>query len=208
MTQVLVISNTRIYRDGLSNYINNLVGFEAESIPAENYQKRVIEHQPDVILVDYSVPARDLVIKNIAGIHANENIIAISVPELEEAIIACAESGAVGYITINASFEELIQAIESAIRGEMHCSPRVVRAMARRLSEFRVVPTFTNPIGLTTRETQIAKLLVKGLPNKKIALELGISPSTVKVHVSKILDKLQVSCRAEAAAQLRDCVMQ
>jgi two-component system, NarL family, nitrate/nitrite response regulator NarL len=124
----------------------------------------------------------------------------------EVGVIPWAEAGARGYVTRSSGLDAVVAAVRSASRGEFACSPRVAAALGRRLevltSEAR--PTTAGPASLTRRECEIVDLIERGLSNMEIAEKLFIQVSTVKNHVHRILEKLDVGGRREAARMVRE----
>jgi DNA-binding NarL/FixJ family response regulator len=119
-----------------------------------------------------------------------------------EQILAALDAGAIGYLLKDAGPAELIDGVRAAARGESPLHPKA----ARELLTDRDGP---GPAGapdpdLTARENEILALLAKGLPNKRIALDLGISEKTVKAHVTSIFNSLGVTDRTQAALWARE----
>jgi DNA-binding NarL/FixJ family response regulator len=163
------------------------------------------ESSPDVALLDIAMPDALTLPDAVAAARALVKIVAFSVAETDDEICACAEAGIAGYVSRNGSKEDLVAAVENAIRGELSCSPRVAASLFRRLA-VRVRTTRQSDQGttLTGREYDIVALIDGGLSNKEIARQLKISTATVKNHVHNILEKLQVRRRGAAAAVLRE----
>ena len=123
--------------------------------------------------------------------------------EEEEEVIPLAEAGVDGFVSRDASLEDLCQAVKSAAAGETRCSPRIaamlahrVATLARQLPERELIP-------LTRRQLEIVRLIDEGLPNKAIAQRLFIEVPTVKNHVHNILQRLDVKHREDAALEVR-----
>lgn len=113
---------------------------------------------------------------------------------LEDASVSGAvKAGAIGYLLKTTEADELCQAIKAAAEGKVQLAPE---AAARLMREVR---TPESPEALTGRETEVLRLLARGQANKQIARELYIGEKTVKTHVSKILMKLGVRSRTQAA---------
>ena len=149
--------------------------------------------RPDVVLMDLSMPG-------VGGIVATQCITAAA-PEARvvmltsysdrEGILDALDAGAIGYLLKDGAPEELIRGIRCAHRGESPLSPKaaaVVLARGRRPE-----------VDLTDRETEVLRLIGAGLPNRRIAGQLGIAEQTVKTHVGNIFHRLGVTDRTSAA---------
>jgi DNA-binding NarL/FixJ family response regulator len=144
----------------------------------------------------------------IAAARLAVKVVAFSVAETDDEICECAEAGIAGYVARNGSKEDLIAAIENAVRGEVVCSPRAAASLFRRLAaHVRTKRQRPPEAALTSREQDIIALIDRGLSNKEIARQLQIRLPTVKNHVHNILEKLQVRRRGAAAALLREPVL-
>ncbi len=138
-------------------------------------------------------------------------MLAINVLSREREVIACAEAGVACCLTAEASIDDLVAAIGSVARGEAPCSPWTAAVLLRRVASLareRRAPVGTHVAEaprprLTTRELEIVELVDQGLSNKQIAQQLHIELPTVKNHMHRILDKLGVRRRAEAAELVR-----
>jgi DNA-binding NarL/FixJ family response regulator len=119
-------------------------------------------------------------------------------------ILPLIEAGAAGYLTSDGPLHELVSTMAAVARGEMPCSPGLAAALGRRVV---MLAAASDPpaeaLVLTRREREVADLIEEGLSNKEIARRLSISVMTVKNHVHRLLDKLQVRRRGEAAARIR-----
>jgi DNA-binding NarL/FixJ family response regulator len=160
---------------------------------------------PDVVVVDRAMPDALSTAKSIAELSCAK-VVAFAIADMDQAVIECAEAGLAGYVTRDGSVEDLVDAVERAMRGEVLCSPRVAATLFRRLAALSAAAPATAPreTELTQREREIGLLIERGLSNKEIARHLSIGTATVKNHVHHILEKLDVRRRGEAAASLRD----
>jgi DNA-binding NarL/FixJ family response regulator len=114
----------------------------------------------------------------------------------EERVRAALEAGASGYVLKDSDADDVAAAVRAAHRGELHIDP----AVARRLMPALRVARDDDPISeLTSRELDVLRLVAAGQPNKQIAAELDISERTTRTHVSRILHKLRLSSRTQAA---------
>jgi DNA-binding NarL/FixJ family response regulator len=133
-------------------------------------------------------------------------IVAIAIRDDVPAIVECARARVDGFVTVDASADDLVAAIERIVAGELLCSPRVAAELFRGMSsrnERDGVPS-SNGVLLTIREQQVLSCLAHGRSNKEIAASLYIAEATVKSHVHHVLEKLQVSSRAQAIARATD----
>lgn len=204
MIRVLVVSDIRLYREGLAAMLARderieIVGTEAL---ADRAVEAVGEVAPEVVLVDMGMPDALISVQRIAARFPQPRIVALGVSEGQKDVIACAEAGAVGYVGRNSSLEGLVSTVEAALRGELHCSPKVAAALVQRIARLATRVNVGKNVHLTPRETEVAGLLRGGRTNQEIARDLHLEVSTVKVHVHNIFEKLGVHNRTEAAARL------
>jgi DNA-binding NarL/FixJ family response regulator len=209
-SRIIIVSDTRLYREGLALSLERVdrvvvVGV-ADSVASA--LTCIEEKTPDVALLDFAMPDALALPRAIAAARMPVTVVAFSVTDTEDEICECAEAGIAGYVARNGSKEDLIAAVENAVRGEVLCSPRVAASLFRRLAA-HVQTTRQRPpdVALTSREQEIIALIDRGLSNKEIARQLKISLPTVKNHVHNILEKLQVRRRGAAAALLREAAL-
>jgi two-component system nitrate/nitrite response regulator NarL len=208
VTRLFVISRVCLYRHGLAAMFARrkqiVVLGTAGDVAAAEEACREQGAEPDVVLLDTAgVDVAEAVEALRAALPASR-IVALTVPSREQELLAYVEAGVDGFVTVDASFSELVAAIASAARGEALCSPTVTAALIRRLAaRARVHAATEPPVALTAREREIAELIGGGLSNKQIAHRLCIELPTVKNHVHHILGKFGVRGRSEAAALVR-----
>jgi DNA-binding NarL/FixJ family response regulator len=202
VTSVLVVSDVRLYRDGLEELLRHesslavdTVGLSDETLVAAG---RI---DPDVILVDYDMPDGFDLIRQLA--RSGERVLSIGTPIDEEGVIEAAEAGVVGYVTRDSSLPELLGAITDAARGKVVCPPSIAAALMHRVATVSTARPDDAPTRLTRREEEVASLIRENLSNKEISARLAISLPTVKNHVHNILEKLQVASRGDAVEVLR-----
>jgi len=206
MPRILIVADVRLYRDGLAQALARVPEFQVlDSLGSLSLAVEVVLGlEPDVVLVDMASAGSHVLVREIATLAPATRVVALGIPEVDGDVIACAEAGIAGYVSRDASLEDLIAAIQRAGRGELLCSPKVAGSMLRHiafLSAGRKGVFATD--SLTGREREILRLIDQGCSNKDIARRLGIEVATVKNHVHNLLEKLQVHRRAEAAARLR-----
>jgi two-component system, NarL family, nitrate/nitrite response regulator NarL len=165
---------------------------------------RASEDVPHVALLDVPDDVGLSLIVQLRKVAPELKSVVIGVTENEADVVAWAEAGVAGYVTIDDSVDDLIATVAAVIRGETRCTPRMTAALLRRVETLASASAFSVLFGsLTEREMQVANLLADGLSDKEIALSLSIALPTVKSHVHRILGKLNSKRRGEAAARLR-----
>jgi two-component system, NarL family, nitrate/nitrite response regulator NarL len=164
--------------------------------------------QADIVLLDARLPEGPAAVRRALDIAPDLRIIACSVRESEEEIIAWAEVGVIGYIPRTTALADFVRLIVDIHNGEQTSSGRVVTGLLRRLAvTARRRPDrsgdFPSAV-LTRRERQAAELIRSGLSDKEIARQLNISLATTKSHVHNLLGKLHVHRRSQVAEWLRE----
>jgi two-component system, NarL family, nitrate/nitrite response regulator NarL len=206
--RVLVVSDVRLYRDGLSEIFAGeprlrVVGAAADAASAA---RLAAEQRAEVALVDMAMPQSSSAVGTIAAATPGVKVVALGVREHERDLVACAEAGVAGYVPRAASVQDLVTVLEGVGRGELVCSAQTAATLWKSVVALarsgRSAPAAGAVNSLTPREREIGALLEAGLSNKDIAVRLGIEVATVKNHVHNLLDKLQVHRRGQAAARL------
>ena len=148
------------------------------------------EHRPDVVLMDLRMPVMDGLSATVAIIREfpDAKIVALTTYEGDADIHRALSAGARGYLLKDMMRSQLLQVIRTVQSGQR----AIPAAIAARLAEY------TPRIELTPRELEVLQLMAKGFSNPEIASTLGRTESTMKVHVSNILQKLQTTDRTEA----------
>ena len=204
--RVVLLSDVRLYREGLVQVLAGVPELElVGSAPVSDSSLALLEStQPAIVLLEALAARSAPIVHAIRAAVPTSKVIAFAVGDEEEDAILCAEAGAAGYVSREASIDDLVSTIVRVARGEFPCSPRVAALLAQRISSLaaRREPGEAAAV-LTRREHEILRLIDEGLSNKEIAQRLGIGLSTVKNHVHNILDKTSASRRAQAAARVR-----
>jgi DNA-binding NarL/FixJ family response regulator len=201
--KVLVVDDHLIVRNGLAQLIASSDTVEQVGSVGDGRAAidAVEELQPDVVLMDLSMPVMD-------GIEATSviskrfpqtKIVVLTSFSDQQRVIAALDAGADGYVLKHADPEQILAAIEAVHRGGAPIDPQVARVL---LDTKRVN---ASPRGmLTDREEEVLRLVQAGLANKQIARHLGITERTVKSHLTKVFSTLGVSDRTQAALWAAD----
>ena len=203
---ILVASDVRLYSEGLRHCLTQSGRFHVVGVA--DHPSTVISSaealQPLVVLLDQTMSDGLDQVRRLQRVSSHPKVIALGMPDQEEMLLEWAEAGVSGFVPRDASVEDLVSTVESAVRGEFHCTAKLAGTLLRRLA---CRPSAASIWGagerLTPRESEIVGLIDGGLSNKEIAVRLGIEVATVKNHVHNLLEKLRVRRRGEAAARLR-----
>ncbi|HEX4426888.1 MAG TPA: response regulator transcription factor [Terriglobales bacterium] len=191
--RILVVDDHFMVRMGLSASLNVEPDMEvvAEAGNAEIALEAYRQHRPRLVMMDLRLPGTSGIdcVNMILREFPDALILMLSTHSGEEEIYRAMQAGARGYILKSMIREELLRAIREVHEGRRYLDPIVSSLLADRLSHR----------SLTTREVEVLRMVAKGLGNKEIASALNIAEVTVKLHVSHVLDKLNVKDRTEAA---------
>jgi two-component system, NarL family, nitrate/nitrite response regulator NarL len=211
MFRVLIVDDTRLYLEELADLLGRRpeISQVATAADLRSALWHVAASPQDAVLVSTAMTEGRAVVRAISEAAASEAaaqvpVIALAAREIEEEVIAWAEAGVAGFLFREESLEDLVAVIQSVVRGETLCPPRMaamlLRSVTRLASQHQPDPDVSR---LTAREQEIVGLIDDGLSNKEIARRLTIEVRTVKNHVHSILQKLKVSRRSDAAARMR-----
>lgn len=207
--RVLLVDDHAMVRRGMRDFLGlhediQVVGEGSDGAEAIEQANAL---RPDIVVMDLMMPGIDG-IEATARIKAelpDVEIIAITSFIEEARVVAAIEAGASGFLLKDAEADELAGAIRSAAAGEVHLDPAVAGIVARRMrdggqaSGERAADASGGIGALTARERDVLAGVARGLPNRQIAAELGITERTARTHVSNILAKLGLASRTQAA---------
>ena len=209
--RVLIADDQPVVRDGLAMLLGLLDDVEIVATAADGIEavERACAERPDIVLMDLRMP-------RLEGAEATRQILA-SVPETrvlvlttyadDEFLFPALQAGARGYLTKDATAEEIEHAIRALVAGQTHLDPAVQQRLVAVVldqaqppgeGELRSVPRADLPDELTRREVEVLKLIAAGLSNREIAEALVLSSATVKTHINRIFYKTGARDRAQA----------
>ena len=205
MIRVVAADDQRVVRDGLAMLLGLLPGVEVVGTASDGEQALAMaeELRPDVILMDLRMPRMDGVeaTKRLRG--SGIKVVVLTTYADDRSVIDALRAGAVGYLTKDASAEEIQQALERVASGQAALDPAVQHLLIEAIaSSPSSGPTSasTLPDGLTAREAEVLALIADGLSNGDIAARLVVSEATVKSHINHLLPKIGARDRAQAVA--------
>ncbi len=211
--KILLVDDHVLFREGVASLLDTqpdmIVLGESASVKEAVVKAR--ELKPDVILMDISLPDGSGVeaARQILAEQPETRIVFLTVHEDDERLFEAIRSGGQGYLLKNMRTVELLDLLRGLERGEAAISrqmaSRIMTEFARMRSQLNTVTSdiSDSDIVLTTREIDVLKLVTNGASNKEIAAQLVVAQSTVKNHMSNILNKLHLKNRREAAAYAR-----
>jgi two-component system, NarL family, nitrate/nitrite response regulator NarL len=198
--RVLVVTDIRLYRDGVADALRRLPDVE-RAVTAATGSAAVVaarRNECDVVLVDVGLPRCIEAIEALLTARPAVKVVALGVPDDGPEVVAVAEAGIVGYVSREASIEEVGEALRGVMRGEAVCSGKVAAGLLRHIAlQARSRHTSGSRVQLTPREREVVRLLASGMANKEIARALDLRLSTVKNHVHNVLTKYGAQGRAD-----------
>jgi DNA-binding NarL/FixJ family response regulator len=199
------------FRSGLRSLLGQVDGLVVvgEAASGAEAVRRTTELQPDVVLMDVSMPGMDGIeaTRRIVDATPHVAVLVLTMSDDDDSVFAAVQAGARGYVLKGAQRAELVRAIRAVAAGDAIFGPAVARRLVAYFARPRPVGT-ENPFPeLTERELEILELIAQGRSNADITAQLVVSPKTVRNHVSNIFSKLQVRDRAEAIVRAREAGM-
>jgi two-component system, NarL family, nitrate/nitrite response regulator NarL len=205
MIRILVVSDVRFHREGLQRMLAAEADLTVVGVAADEHQAlgAIRAGGTELVLLDLVLRDGRSLVRAIHDIAPAVHVVALGLSDTGSSVLPWAEAGVAGYVGQNCSFAELVAVVRSIAQGGSPCAPDVSAALFKRIAILSERPLWRDATArLTPRESEIAALLARGMSNREIARTLTISLPTVKNHVHNVLDKLQVTRRADVAGQV------
>ncbi len=207
--RVLLADDQRLVRESLGTLLGLLPGIKlvASACDGEEALTLTDQHNPDVVLMDLRMPRMDGIeaIRQLPERRPDVRVIALTTYADVESVLGALRAGARGYLTKDASSEDIRAAILTVAAGEAALDPSVHHHVVAALADDRERPIGPDaatgselPDDLTPREAEVLALIAAGMSNAEIAERLFVSPTTVKSHINHLFTKAGLRDRAQA----------
>ncbi len=204
--RVLVVDDQVMVREGFSVLLNAMPDIEVigEAVNGREAVSKVAELAPDVVLMDIRMPELNGIeaTREIVAVHSESKVLVLTTFDLDEYVYQALRAGASGFLLKDASARQLADGVRVVAAGEALLAPTVTRRLITefsKLSQTPKAPALSQVGELTERETEVLVLIAQGLSNAEIASHLVVAESTIKTHVSRVLVKLGLRDRTQAA---------
>ncbi|WP_327263633.1 response regulator transcription factor [Streptomyces sp. NBC_01232] len=204
--RVLIVDDQMMVREGFSVLLNAMDGIEVvgEAVDGREAIDQVAALRPDVVLMDIRMPLMNGLeaTREIVASDTDAKVLVLTTFDLDEYVYQALRAGASGFLLKDASARQLADGVRVVAAGEALLAPSVTKRLIVEFSKISEARKFGDPAGvgeLTERETEVLVLIAQGLSNAEIADRLVVAESTIKTHVSRILVKLGLRDRTQAA---------
>jgi DNA-binding NarL/FixJ family response regulator len=205
MIRLLIADDQRVVRDGLGMLVGLVADVEVVGTASDGIEAVELAEgeRPDVVLMDLRMPAMDgaEATRRIRSSLPDTQVLVLTTYADDNSLFPALQAGARGYLTKDASAEEIEQAIKAFAGGRTRLDPVIQQRQVAAVLDARPSPRPDEealPDELTPREAEVLKLIAAGLSNAEIAAALVVSNATVKTHVNHILSKTGARDRAQA----------
>lgn len=196
--RVAVVEGQVLFAKALCQVLMSEPGIEVTGDAASVKDIPLNGHSPDIIVIDLDGHAMDFfdTMRHCREVAPNARVVVLSLNAHPELLQRCLSAGAEAYVLKDVTPAELVRAVKAVADGSTYVDPRVAGHVLRRQT---LLPTRSAISDLSERETEIIRLIARGLANKEIASRLSVSEKTVKNHISRIFSKLGITARTQAA---------
>jgi len=206
--RVLLLDDEELVRGGLRLILESDPDIEvvAEAGDGAGVLDLVAAHRPDVVLTDVQMPRVDglQVTAKVTALPDPPVVVVLTTFDLDEYVHTALRSGAAGFLLKDIPPRELVHAVHVVARGEAMISPKVTKRLLTHFTRSGSADALDRVSTLTDRERDVAMAVGRGLSNGRIAAELHLSESTVKVHLGHAMTKLGADNRTQVAIAVHD----
>ncbi|MEW5956781.1 MAG: response regulator transcription factor [Chloroflexota bacterium] len=198
--KVLLAEDHTIVRKGLRSLLDNETEIQVVGEAEDGQQaiQKTVQMLPDVVVMDITMPVLNGLeaTRQIKKLCPQVKVVVLTVHSTEEHIFQILRAGASGYVVKQGAVNELIEAIQTAYRGETYLSPAISRQVVDEYDR-RAEATKDRYDKLTGREREVLQMIAEGRTNREIAGRLHITIKTVEAHRAHLMDKLGLRSIAE-----------
>jgi DNA-binding NarL/FixJ family response regulator len=198
MIRVLIVDDHSVVRYGLGAILKwepeiELVG---EAADGEEAVRLILQHDPDVVLLDLRLPLLSgvEVMRQVRARNPRVRFLVLTTYDTDTYIAPALAAGAQGYLLKDVTPDELVRGVRAVMSGGAALEPSIAARVLERIADD------DHPDQLSSRELEVLRHLAAGATNKRIAVLLNVSENTIKTYISRIFSKLDVQTRAEAVA--------
>jgi len=204
--KLIVLTPVRLLGDGLVACMGTGGDITVAAVVADLRQlrERLGEGGIDLVLIDVTQGVDLYDVRSVAAQYPQVSLVALGLTEQRQEVIRCGRAGFTGYVSREATSDQLCGALADVLEGRLACPAEISGGLLRALFRGEHEAEAAADVALTRREGDVLHLIGEGLSNKEIARELVLSVATVKHHVHNILDKLNLPRRAQAMRRVRD----
>ncbi len=207
--KVLLLEDEELVRSGIRLILEADSGIEvvAEDSDGSRVVDLVAQHRPNMVLTDIQMPHVDglEVTKRVTALPSPPDVVVLTTFDINEYVHTALQNGASGFLLKDTPPHELASAVHVVARGEAMLSPRITKRLLNTFAGGGVVHSAKSRLeALTPREREVAVAVAEGQSNADVARNLYMSESTVKVHIGRIMSKLDVANRTQVAIIAHD----
>ena len=209
MIKVLLLDDEALVRSGIRMILESdpEIRVVAEAGDGEGVAELVEQYQPDVVLTDIQMPRVDglEVTRVVAGGPGAPQVVVLTTFDLDEYVHTALRHGATGFLLKDTPPRDLVRAVHLVERGEAMLAPSITRRLLAHFASGEALQGAKTRLDvLTPREREVAVAVAHGSSNAAIAAALGLSEATVKVHVGRIMSKVDATNRTQVAILVHD----
>jgi DNA-binding NarL/FixJ family response regulator len=206
--RIAIVDDHPLFREGVTRSLTEIGGFEVvgEGATAQDAERIAAAAQPDILLLDISMPGGGLAaVAAILASYPAQKIVMLTVSEANADVTGALNAGVRGYVLKGVGSRTLADILRDVAAGESYLSPTLSARLLSDLQSARPADAAADRLRqLTGRQMEILRLVAEGLSNKEVALRLALQEKTVKHHMTGVLSKLNVRNRTEAALMMRE----
>lgn len=203
MIRVLLADDQPAAREGLRLLFGSVPDVEVVGVAAHGRELVAMARRlrPDVVFTDIRMPGMDGVtaMRELARMDPVPPTVMLTTFDIDEYLFGALQAGAVGFLLKESEPELYVEAVRAAYKGQGVIDPKVTPRLVNRFAQTSPRTPPARAADLTAREREVLRLVATGHSNARIAEDLGITPGTAKIHVTRILTKIGVESRVQAA---------